>query len=652
MRSRIGRRILAGYLAVSLLLAAFLAASAFAGTWIAQVTRRVDQADRASLQVLTALGLLERRLFYVLRRALDPSARPEEDRLLGHLLSSHLERLAQDRHLLPGATRPEAGPALSSTCDRAAQAFLTDRAGARTPDRLAPLLVCHEQLRALLQRHLDQAQEQAVTGASRLKALEGAAWLPGFLRNLARNSERSRRLSRAVLVTLEFESRFYRRLSSALARAVDPRVAQMGPPLQPDLLLLDELERLTALPEARAVTAALRQAAARAEGHLSRLDGPATIRAVAWEAQQVAARLEALRPLLQVEQDRALADVGLVNDSVVSFVQTFSAAAVVGLLGGFLVLLALTRSMTASLESLREAMERVRDGRLDARVEVGRRRDETAEMARVFNQMVAELQDSRQQLQAYHADLQRLVAERTQALEEAQAQLVQAEKLSAVGELVAGVAHELNNPLTSVLGYAQLLESDPALPEDLRGYAGIVVREADRARQIIHSLLTFARPQPVEREVLDLNLVVRRALETFRWDLGQVVLAPRFYPEPLWVRANAVQLQQVFTNIVQNALQAMGTGPGTLQVSTDRVGDRAVVEFADTGPGIPPEHLSRVFDPFFTTKKLGEGTGLGLSISYGIVRDHGGTLRAHNRPEGGACFTVELPLCEPPATVP
>jgi len=652
MRSRIGRRILAGYLAVSLLLAALLAASAFAGTWIAQVTRRVDQADRASLQVLTALGLLERRLFYVLRRALDPSASPEENRLLAHLLSSHLERLAEDRHRLPGGAGPEAARAraLAFTCDRAAQALLAN--DARTPDRLAPLLLCHEQLRLLLQRHLDQAQRQAVGGASRLKALEGAAWLPGFLRNLARNSERARRLSQALRVTLEFESRFYRRLSSALARAVDLRVPQAAPPAQPDLRLLEELEHLTAVPEARAMAAAVREAAARAEGHLSRLHGPAAVRAVASEAQQVTSRLETLRPLLQVEQDRALADVGLVNDSVVSFVQTFSAAAVVGLLGGFLVLLALTRSMTASLESLREAMERVRDGRLDARVEVGRRRDETAEMARVFNQMAAELQESRQRLQAYQADLQRLVAERTQALEQAQAQLVQAEKLSAVGELVAGVAHELNNPLTSVLGYAQLLESDPALPEDLRGYAGIVVREADRARQIIHSLLTFARPQPVEREVLDVNPVVRRALEAFRWDVGQVVLVPRFYPDPLWVRANAVQLQQVFTNIVQNALQAMGSGPGTLRVSTDRVGDCAVVEFADTGPGIPPEYLGRVFDPFFTTKKLGEGTGLGLSISYGIVRDHGGTIRAHNRPEGGACFTVELPLCEPPAPAP
>lgn len=117
--------------------------------------------------------------------------------------------------------------------------------------------------------------------------------------------------------------------------------------------------------------------------------------------------------------------------------------------------------------------------------------------------------------------------------------------------------------------------------------------------------------------------------------------------EPLWVLGNGVQLQQVFTSIVHNALQAMQGGPGRLVVTTARTGERAVVEFGDTGPGIPPEHLHRVFDPFFTPKKVGEGKGLGLAIPYGIVRDHDGTVRVTNRPEGGACFTLELPRSEP-----
>ncbi|MCS7234406.1 MAG: ATP-binding protein [Armatimonadota bacterium] len=648
MRSRIGRRILAGYLAVSVLLACLLAASASAGSWVVHVARRVDQANRAAGRVLLALAVVERRLFTVLLRAADASAGPDEEQLLARVLSLQLERLSRDPDLFPDEARQEADRLrdVGSACGRTVQEFLVaPPQAARQP---ASVLACHRQLGSLLERRLERVRQVEEAAASQLQAVQRSAWLPGFLRNLARNTERAQRLGQAVLASLEFERRFWKRLSSTLLRAKDPQ----APPATDGLRLLEEVERLAPSPEARAATSGLRAAASRVEAHLVRLAAPASMRAMVADAGQVVARLEALRPLLEVERDRALEEAEVVNQSVVSFVQTFSTAAVAALLVGFLVLLALTRSMTASLEALREAMERVRDGQLDVRVDVGRRRDETAEMARVFNHMVSELQESRQRLHAYQEELQRRVEERTRALQEAQAQLLQAEKLSAVGELVAGVAHELNNPLTSVLGYAQLLESDSALPDDLRSYAEVVVREADRARQIVHSLLTFARPQPVEREVLDLNEAVRQALEIPRWEWGQVQVVPRLHPEPLWVQANAVQLQQVFTNIVQNALQAMRGGPGSLFVTTGRAGDRAVVQFEDTGPGIPPEHLTRVFDPFFTTKKLGEGTGLGLSISFGIVRDHGGTIRARNRPEGGACFTVELPLSDPPAASP
>jgi signal transduction histidine kinase len=643
MRSRIGRRILAGYLAVSVLLACLLGASASAGSWVVHVARRVDRANRAAARVLLALALLERRLFTALLRTAGASAGPEEQ-LLARVLSLQLERLSRDPDLFPEEARQEAdrlrnvGPA----CDRTVQALLAP-ASPQATGPPAAVLACHRQLESLLEGRLERVRQAAEAAASQLQAVQQATWLPGFLRSLARNTDRAQRLSHAVLASLQFERHFWKRLSSALARTAEPQAAPDG------LRLLEEVEGLAPSPEARAATSGLRAAASRVEERLVGPASPASVRALVADARQVVARLEALRPLLEVERDRALEEAEVVNHSVVSFVQTFSTAAVVALLAGLLVLLAVTRSMTASLEALREAMERVRDGQLDVRVDVGRRRDETAEMARVFNRMVSELQESRQRLQAYQEELQRRVEERTQALQEAQAQLLQAEKLSAVGELVAGVAHELNNPLTSVLGYAQLLESDPALPDDLRGYAEVVVREADRARQIVHSLLTFARPQPVEREVLDLNEAVRQALEVPRWDFGQVQVVPRLHPEPLWVQANPVQLQQVFTNIVQNALQAMRGGPGTLSVTTGRAGDRAVVQFEDTGPGIPPEHLNRVFDPFFTTKKLGEGTGLGLSISFGIVRDHGGTIRARNRLEGGACFTVELPLSDPPA---
>ncbi len=649
MRSRIGRRILAGYLAVSLLLAALLAGAAYAGAWIAQVTRRVDQASRTAGQVLTALSLVERRLFLLLLHAADPESRADgEEHVLGPVLASQLTRLADQATLQEGGQTQADLRSAVLAYEEAARGFLRRAPGDRLQE-LSELLTRHEQLRERLEGMRRRVQEAAGVGAAQLEALQGAGWLPGFLRNLARNSQRARHLSQAVLSTLEFESRLWRRLSAALAARLDPRNPEPPRGLAQDLQLLRRAERLAAVPEVQALTTALRARLRALEDLTPSTGSPQALRALGREAAQATQQLEALRALLEVERDRALAEVRLVQDSVVSFVQTFSAAAVVALLAGFVALLALTRAMTASLETLREAMDRVREGRLDVRVEVGRRRDETAEMARVFNRMVAELQESREKLQVYQAELQRLVQERTRALEEAQAQLLQAEKLSAVGELVAGVAHELNNPLTSVLGYGQLLESDPTLPQELRSYAEIVVREADRARHIVQSLLTFARPQAVEREVLDLNGVVQRTLEAARWDPGRIEVTLRPYPEPLWVRGNPVQLQQVFTNIVQNALQAMREGPGELVVTTQRAGDQAVVEFADTGPGISPEHLNRVFDPFFTTKKLGEGTGLGLSIAYGIVRDHGGAIRVRNRPGGGACFAVDLPVCEPPA---
>ncbi len=648
MRSRIGRRILAGYLAVSLLLVVLLAASTYAGVWIAGTTERVEGTSRQAAQVLTALALAERRLFWLLYRAADPATEPDaHEQVLEPVLMSQLAQLSGTLAPDRSKSRETTFPSALAAYRRAAKEFAASSPAQRSRT-LRELLARHEALRQPLEEHLARIQGSAVKGASQLEAVQRAGWLPEFLRNLARNSERARQLSGATLATLTFESRWWRKLSSGLAAALDPSRGRPPATLRDDLGLLDQAEGLAGLPEARTLAAALRDRTAALEAALARLPDPQDLSSLREGAAQVVQDLEALRPLLEVERDRAIAEVRLVNDSVVSFVQTLSAAAVVALLGGFLLVAAVTRNVTSSLDALRAAMDRVREGRLDVRVDVGRRRDETAEMARVFNHMVEELQDSRQRLQAYQADLQRLVQERTRALEEAQAQLLQAEKLSAVGELVAGVAHELNNPLTSVLGYAQLLESDPALSEDLRGYAEVVVREADRARHIVQSLLTFARPQPVEREVLDLNAVVQRTLDASQWDADRIEVTVRLCPEPLWVRGNGVQLQQVFTNIVQNALQAMREGPGQLLVTASKRADRAVVEFADTGPGIPPEHLGRVFDPFFTTKKVGEGTGLGLSISYGIVRDHGGTIRVQNRPEGGACFAVELPLSDPP----
>jgi signal transduction histidine kinase len=228
-------------------------------------------------------------------------------------------------------------------------------------------------------------------------------------------------------------------------------------------------------------------------------------------------------------------------------------------------------------------------------------------------------------------------------------ELVHAEKLSAVGELASGVAHEINNPLTTILGLSQLMLSRPDVPAPIRERIALVADEASRAATIVQNLLMFARHYPPERRPCSLEEAVRRviALKSYQLEQDKIQVALELGPTaPVWADEN--QLQQVLLNLVQNAHQAMArqSGERTLTVRLRPRERHAAIEVLDTGPGIAPHLLSRIFDPFFTTKAPGEGSGLGLSVSYGIVGQHGGRLYAENRPEGGAMFVVELPAGE------
>jgi signal transduction histidine kinase len=229
-------------------------------------------------------------------------------------------------------------------------------------------------------------------------------------------------------------------------------------------------------------------------------------------------------------------------------------------------------------------------------------------------------------------------------LQRLQAQLVQSEKLISLGQLAAGAAHEINNPLTAILGYSDLLADDPALPDRTRTTAGKIREQARRTRNLVQNLLSFARQVPPERTLLDINSVISNAVQLRALDLRKG--GPRIETElesvlP-GVRGDNNQLMQVFFNIVNNGLDAMGDNSGgVLTIKTLRDRGSVVILFSDTGPGIKEPH--RVFDPFYTTKPVGKGTGLGLSICYGIVQEHGGKILCYNGQTGGAVFRVELP---------
>jgi two-component system NtrC family sensor kinase len=241
-------------------------------------------------------------------------------------------------------------------------------------------------------------------------------------------------------------------------------------------------------------------------------------------------------------------------------------------------------------------------------------------------------------------------------LKQTQAQLVQSTKLAAIGELAANIAHEINNPLTTVLGFASFIAERLKADDPMREEMTLIQDEASRARDIVRDLLQFSRQRDFMPETANLNHVLEQVITMMRRQgaFGAVGVDEQYAPNLPGVEVDVARIKQVFLNIINNAVYVMPNG-GSLTIRT-LVNDRGVrVEFEDTGPGIAPEHRDRIFDPFFTTKPEVSGTGLGLSVSLGIVQSHGGTILVNSEVGKGATFIVVLPLRvdgETPAEAP
>jgi len=318
----------------------------------------------------------------------------------------------------------------------------------------------------------------------------------------------------------------------------------------------------------------------------------------------------------------------------------------------FILLILIWASITLCMQKLvdnpvKQLMNHAREvgtGNLDARVEIASG-DEMGFLADGMNEMTLKLKKSHYQLEEWGRTLERKVAERSRELEQVQAQLIRSEKLASLGELAAGIAHEINNPLTGILVYSSLIRSDARLHPDLKNDLETVIRETERCATIVRGLLDFARESVPQKSRLNVHDVLSASLALVKKQaqLQNIDIKLDYSREVTPIFADPNQLEQVFVNMFLNASYAMTDG-GTLTIATTpgSGGSGVVVRITDTGCGIPEENLPRIFDPFFTTKES-RGTGLGLSISYGIVESHGGTIEVESSPGIGTTFIIRLP---------
>ncbi len=304
-----------------------------------------------------------------------------------------------------------------------------------------------------------------------------------------------------------------------------------------------------------------------------------------------------------------------------------------------------TSNITRPIQELLVATSKVTEGDLTSRVDI-RSHDEIGELADSFNKMTASLSKYEKELKEWAGTLEIKVKERTEELRTTQKQLAQSEKLASLGRMAAGVAHEINNPLTAVLTFSKLLLDDLDKDDPQREDLQTVVDETLRCRDIVRRLLDFSREAKTKRIPEDINTVIESTLFLVKnqaafQDIKVVEELASNLPRIL---LDTGQIKQVLMNMFMNAADAM-SGRGTLTISSSCENDKFLkISIKDTGCGIPEKNISNLFDPFFTTKKVGEGTGLGLSVSYGIIKSHQGSIEVKSKLGEGSEFTIKLPV--------
>jgi two-component system, NtrC family, sensor kinase len=308
----------------------------------------------------------------------------------------------------------------------------------------------------------------------------------------------------------------------------------------------------------------------------------------------------------------------------------------------------LATSMARPILKLRDLSQAVAGGDLNQNIGL-QRKDEIGELATAFDTMTTNLRERTEEAARLFAETvqrNKELAEINAKLEATQLQLIQSEKLASIGQLTAGIVHDVKNPFAVIMGMAEVLSEDETMDESVRHSLRVMRESAVKGNKIVTDLLKFARQQKPEMRYADIRETVEAAVRLTAYLTRRYNLVKELPDTALLMTFDAQQIEQVLINMIHNSLQAMPEG-GMLRLALQKVGGDAHLIVQDTGGGIAPEHRRRIFDPFFTTKPEGQGTGLGLSVSYGIIKNHGGTIECQSELGIGTTFTIIIPIVQP-----